>query len=236
MSLLVVQDVTKRYMVGRHEKDALRRATLEVEAGELVAVWGLRRSGRTTLLRVAGGLDVPDEGAVHFKGRNLADEGATLGRGIAFANPHFIPTQGGSVVDHVAVGLLADGIPIHRARARSYDALERVDAASWAELEPRFLDPAELSRIALARAIVTEPDLLLVDDPINGVDLLQRDPILDVIRTIADSGTAVLMTVGDVVKIADRMLSIDNGELRGHLVPEPAPVVPLHAVRGTSSA
>lgn len=236
MSLLVVRDVTKRYTTGRLEKDALRNVSLEVEAAELVGVWGLRRSGRSTLLRVAAGLDLPDEGTVHFNGRNLARDGGSLGRGIAFANPHFIPTQGGSVVDQVAVGLLAHGVSIERARARAYEALERVDATLCADVEPRLLDPSEVSRVALARAIVTEPDLLLVDDPINGVDLLQRDPIIDVIRSVADGGTAVLMTVGDVVTVADRMLSIDDGELRGDLVPEPARVVHLRPPRAQSSA
>lgn len=237
MSLLVMHDVTKRYATGRREYVALRSVSLDIDAGELVAVWGLRRSGRTTLLRVAAGIEAADEGVVSFEGRNLARErAAMLGSRIGYANAHFMSAQGGTVVDHVAVGLLASGIPIERARARAYKALERVDASSCAELNPRLLDPAETARVAVARALVTNPRLLLVDDPINGVDLLQRDSILELIRSVADEGVAVLMTVGDVVTMADRMLSIDEGELRGDVAPEQARVVPLRPARVESSA
>ena len=237
MSLLVLQSVTKRYSSGRRELVALRDVSLDVDPGELVAVWGLRRSGRTTLLRVAAGVEAPDEGVVCFDGRDLArDRSGLLGSQIGYSSLHFMPSQGASVVDHVAVGLLAGGLPLDRARARAYKELARVDAAACADLDPRLLDPAEIARVGLARALVSEPRLLLVDDPTNGVDVLQRDPILDLIRSIADDGAAILMTVGDVVTIADRMLSIDDGELRGDVVPEQAQIVPLRAVRAEPSA
>jgi ABC-type ATPase involved in cell division len=182
-------------------------------------------------------VDAPDEGAVWFDGRDLASgRDGLLGSEIGYANGHFMPTQGRTVVDQVAVGLLAHNAPIERARTRAYGALERVDAKGCAELDPRLLDPGEVTRVGIARAIVAAPRLLLIDDPINGVDLLQRDPLLDLIRSLADEGTAVLMTSGDVVTIADRMLSIDSGELRGEVVPEQAAVVPLRPARAEPSA
>lgn len=237
MSLLALQNVTKRFSTGRREHVALRDVSLDIESGELVAVWGLRRSGRTTLLRVAAGLEPPDEGLVSFAGHDLSrDRSRVLGTQIGYSNIQFMPSQGGTVADHVAVGLLAGGMPLDHARARAYKVLERVGAGECADLDPRLLDPAEMARVGLARAMATEPRMLLVDDPTNGIDLLQRDPILDLIRSLADDGIAVLMTVGDVVTIADRMLSIDEGELRGDVAPGHARVVPLHAARGRPSA
>jgi ABC-type multidrug transport system ATPase subunit len=237
MSLLTLENVTKRFSTGRREHVALRDVSLDIEPGELVGVWGLRRSGRTTLLRVAAGIEAPDEGVVAFAGQDLArDRSGVLGNEIGYTNVQFMPSHGGTVVDHVAVGLLASGIPLDRARGHAYQALARVGAGDCADLDPRLLDPAETARVGLARAIVTKPRLLLVDDPTNGVDLLQRDPILALIRSFADDGVAVVLTVGDIVTIADRMLSIDEGELRGDVAPEPALVVPLRAAVGRPSA
>lgn len=235
MTLLNLEGVTKRYTTGRREYTALLDVSLEVEPGELVAVFGLRRSGRTTLLRVAAGVEQPDEGTVRFCGEDL-ERANVLGTQISYANAAFMPSQGGSVVDHVAVGLLANGTPLDRARARAHRALARVGAKECAELHPRLLDPAESARVALARALVMEPRLLLADDPTNGVDLLHRDPILALIRSIADEGVGVVMTVGDVVDVADRVLTIAGGRVRGDAAAEQAKVVPLRLARAEPSA
>lgn len=232
MSLLVLQSVTKRYPAGRRERTALKNVSLDLEAGEFVVVWGLRRSGRTTLLRVASGMEPPDSGTVVFNGEDVArTRRPLLGSDIGYYSINFIAAQGGTVVDHVAVGLLARGIPQAQARVRADAALTRVGAAGCADADPSSLDPNELARVGIARALVGRPRLLLLDDPANGVDLLHRDPLLNLIRSLADEGTAVLMTVGEAVTSADRVLSIDAGELRGEVVPDQAPVLPLRRSR-----
>lgn len=224
----MLQSVTKRYSTGRREEIALRDVSLDVGAGELVAVWGMRRSGRTTLLRVASGMEAPDEGAVCFAGKDLTrDRAELLGTEIGYYNVNFVAAQGGAVVDHVAVGLLARGIPRDRARAQADSALERVGARACADMDPRSLDPVEAARVGIARALVGSPRLLMLDDPTNGVDLLHRDAILALVRSIADEGVAVLMTVGEATTIADRVLSIDAGRVRGDVLPQQAPIVPL---------
>lgn len=228
MSLLVLQSVTKRYSTGRREEVALSDVSLDVDAGELVAVWGMRRSGRTTLLRVAAGMEPPDEGVVCFAGRQLGrDRSGRLGSEIGYYNVNFVAAQGGAVVDHVAVGLLAHGIPRDRALAQADRALERVGASACADMDPRSLDPTEAARVGIARALVGSPRLLLLDDPANGVDVLHRDALLALVRSIADDGVAVLMTVGELPTVADRVLSMDAGRIRGDVAPQHAPVVPL---------
>lgn len=237
MTMLVLQSVTKRYSTARREYVALRDVSLDIDRGELVAVWGVRRSGRSTLLRIAGGIERPDEGSVSFCGQDLGAEGTNLlGRTIGYCSAHFIASQGGTVLDHVAVGPLAVGTGRDRARALAGAALERVEASDCANLEPRLLDPAEITRVAIARALVSEPTLLLIDEPTSGVDLLQRDEIMRLIRSIADDGTTILMTLGEAVTMADRVLSMDNGELRGDVTPEQAPVVSLRRSRIGRSA
>jgi ABC-type multidrug transport system ATPase subunit len=228
VSLLTFAHATKRFTTGQRETVALRDVTLDLDAGECVAVYGMRRSGRTTLLRVAAGLLPVDGGEVRFDGRDLARGCAgTLGVEIGYCNPDFDPAQGGSVADHVAVALLARGTGRLRARALADEALARAGVASCANLDPRELHHDELVRAGIARALVTAPRLLLLDEPTNGVDVLERDGILELLRAFADDGAAILMTVGEPVAGADRVLALDGGELRGHAVPEPAPVVPL---------
>jgi len=118
---------------------------------------------------------------------------------------------------------------------RADAALARVDLSACANLDPRELHPEELVRAGIARALVTSPRLLLLDEPTNGVDLLERDSLLLLVRSLADDGIAILMTVGEPVAGADRVLALDEGELRGQAVPETAPVLPLRRGMGPSA-
>jgi ABC-type multidrug transport system ATPase subunit len=230
MSLLSIEHATKRYRRGRAERVAIKDASLEIEPGELVAVWGARRSGRSTLLRVAAGIESPEEGIVRFEGRDLArHRDSVLGRRIGYCQTCFSPTDGGLVVEHIAAGLLAQRASPTHARRRAQDMLARVGAARCARLQCHELDGAEAASVAIASALVTAPALLVIDEPTNGVDLLERDPLLALLRSIANEGTAVLMSTGDAQGLAgvDRALLIDNGELRGDAKPSQADVVPL---------
>jgi ABC-type multidrug transport system ATPase subunit len=228
VSLLVLEHATKRFTSGQRETVALDDVSLEVDAGDCVAVYGLRRSGRTTLLRVAAGMLPLDKGSARFDGHDLASRFTRpLGVEIGFCNPLFDPAHGGSVTEHVAVALLARGVGRTRACERAEDALARAGASDCAHLDPRELHLDELVRAGIARALVTSPRLLLLDEPTNGVDVLERDAILELLRALADAGTAVLMTVGEPVAGADRVLALDGGRVRGHVAPAQAPVVPL---------
>jgi ABC-type lipoprotein export system ATPase subunit len=231
MNLLELDRVSKRYIRGLREHVALHDVSLELNAGELVAVWGMRRSGRSTLLRVAAGVEAPDTGVVRFAGRELADRGAdVLGSGIGYCRKTFRPTEGQSVLDQLMVGQIARGVSPSAAQSRAQVALERTGAAGCLELRPNELDGAEAVRVAVARALALQPRLLVIDEPTVGVDLLARDELLLLLRALADEGIAVLTSTGEASGLAgvDRALSLGEGELRGHLAPdELAPVVPL---------
>ncbi|HYV14446.1 MAG TPA: ATP-binding cassette domain-containing protein [Conexibacter sp.] len=231
MPLLALDGVTKTYVRGRRELVALRGVTLELDAGEIVGIWGRRFSGRTTLLRIAGGLERPDEGRVLLGGVDVAtcSERDVRGR-VSFSHGGFSRAHAELVVEHVAVPLLATGARIDRACAQAHAMLERLGAGACAELRPDELDHGEITRVAIARALLPQPRLLLVDEPTNGVDLTERDALLRTLCTVArEDGVAVLMTGAETTALAgaDRMLSISSGELRGETVPSSAEVVPL---------
>ena len=234
MSLLTLERISKRYRRGRREVTALDDVSLTIAPGELVAIWGMPRSGRTTLLRIAAGLEQPDGGAVRFAGRALAGDDDGIPAGIGYVHVGLASVGGESILDHVAMPLLARGTAPETARARALLQLERVGAVACAQLQPRELEPTERVRVAIAQALVTGPRLLLVDDPTRHVDLLEREAVLLLVRSIADGEVAVLMTTGEAMGVSgvDRALTISGGVLRAEASAAPANVVALRGAHG----
>jgi ABC-type multidrug transport system ATPase subunit len=241
MALLELAGVGKRYGRGRLERVALRGVCFELGGGELLAIWGRRNSGRSTLLRVAAGLEPPDQGAVLLNGGNVhARGGEDLREQIRHCRKTYRPTEGQLVIDRLITAQLTRGISLSSARARAHEALERAGAAHCATLKPSELDITETVLVGIARSLVHQPKLLVIDEPTLGVALSERDRILSLLRSLADEGTSVLMSVGETTCLAgaDRALSLAGGELHGELQPpELAPVVQLRdAASRTASA
>jgi len=235
MTLLTLEHVSKTYRRGSRELPALTDISLELGAGEVVGVWGRRFSGRTTLLRVAAGLQTPDSGRVLLDGIDVTDypEGIVRRR-IAYCHTSFAPAHAELVVEHVAVPLLATGTRIDRACSRAQAMLDRVGAGACAETRPHELAQSELVRVVLARALLQQPQLLLIDEPTSGVDLLEREDLLTMLRVIAkDEHVAVLLTASELAGVAgaDRVLSLVGGALQGNAVPDVAEVVPFKRSR-----
>jgi putative ABC transport system ATP-binding protein len=232
MSLLSVRDVSRRRREGEREHTVLDRVTLEIEPGELVGVWGARRSGRTTLLRVAAGIDAPDSGTVEFAGLDLASHrDQALGSGIGYVTKTFRAGEEPSVLEQVAAALLARGVPIDRARAAAREALQRAGAQQCAAMHAGVLSSAEAVRVAIARAVSLSPSLLILDEPTAMVELAERDGILELLRGFTRDGIAVLASSGAPEELAgfDRVLTLDQGVLRGQPGAGLAPVVALRS-------
>lgn len=237
MSLLELEHVGKSYPHGSHRVQALRDVTLALLEGELVAVWGLRASGRSTLLRLAAGLETPDSGTIRFHGQDLArlpSRGLAAGIGYcrrpAAGHEAHGQFEARSALEELMVIQLARGLGTGRARARSLEVLDRAGARACAHLRPSELEDAEASRVMIAKALSMEPVLLLLDEPTSGVDLLERDGIFDLLRSLArEDGIAVLACIGEGTGLfgVDRGLTLSEGELHGSLTPEVAPVVAL---------
>ncbi len=232
MSLLSIEHVSllDRECGGRPLLDDV---CLDVDAGELVAIWGKRRSGRSSLLRIACGLVAPDGGAVRFEGRQLRGPRA-IGDGIAYCAGGLHVGEVWPVQRELVEVQLARGVPRRHARRRAHDALERAGASDLAERLLRSLRGAEQMRVMLALALTSTPRLLLVDDIVAGVELVQRRAILALLRSLADDGLAVLSSTDETPALAgaDRALTLSEGRLHGRLAPELAEVVPLRVSAG----
>lgn len=234
-SLLRLEDVSLRADGGRGGV-VLAGVSLQVDSGELIAVWGARRSGRSSLLRVAAGIEPPHSGQVLLAGRSLKARGEALGEQIGWCGQSLKGVEAQRVIDELMAGQLGRGVRPGSARRRSLAALQRAGVEHCAARKLHELDSAEAVRVAIARAIVPEPALLVIDEPVKGVELLERDPILSLLRSLADEGLAVLMSAGEATALAgaDRALSLTEGRLRGSLMPQLAPVVPLPSRRASA--
>lgn len=232
MTLLRLEHIGKRYKRG--SRVALDDVSMDIDVGEMVVVWGERQSGRSTLLRISAGLEAPDTGLVRFDGDDLvARDGKLLGDGIGFCRREFRRSRGPTVLDQLMPGQLGHKVPHPVALTRAWKALERVNAESCAELAATNLKVDEIVRVSIARALTRSPRLLVVDEPTIGVDPLKRDGILELLRSLADAGIAILSSTGDGTGFlgADRVLALDKGKLDGELTPDLAPIEHLNRHR-----
>jgi ABC-type sugar transport system ATPase subunit len=230
VSLLALEGVSKRYRERQRERIVLDDVSLEIQRGELVVVWGVRRSGRTTLLRIAAGVERPDSGVVRFEGRDLAGSGAhALGAGIGYVQKTLRGSEEQGVLEQVTAPLLARGVSVEGARRLARSALARTGAQECVAARVGELGAGETVRVALARTLCLSPTLLVVDEPAGTVELGERDEILALLRALAGDGVAVLASAVEPGELAGahRALALGEGRLRGPSTPALAPVVAL---------
>ena len=234
MTTLLLEAVGKRFRQGGADRVALEDVSLEIDAGEVVGVWGRRRSGRTTLLRVAAGVEQPDRGAVRVDGVDLwhgdrKRRRATQQR-IAVWYPLFLRDHGRRLYRQVAIPSRRGRRSTQGAWADAHAALERVGIGDCARTPIGELDHRETARAALARALVARPRLLVLDEPTAALDVLEGERLMELVIEIARADRiAVLVSASEVGQLADadRLLSIGGGVVRGATAPTPADVIEL---------
>jgi ABC-type ATPase involved in cell division len=223
MSLLVLDGVSKRYVDGRREVAVLDDVSIEIDAGDFVGVWGVRRSGKSTLLRVASGEELPDAGSICFDGEETttmsSNRRSRLHRrgGIGFLSSDWRPIRNKPVVDHVALPLLSDGMSLHQARSPAWHALDRVGVAGCAHMLTDGLSNSERMRVGLAQALVREPRILLVDEPAVLLRPSEGVALYELLHSLGhDLSIAIVIASEDIAPLrkARRMFTIDSGKLR----------------------
>ena len=155
MPFLELEHVSKRYARGGPSRVGLDDVSLQLVEGEMVAVWGARRSGRSTLLRVAAGIELPDTGVVRYRERDVRD--CEPAGEIAYCRRTFSPSEGASVLEHLLSAQEVFGVSTAAATASARRALARTGADALAGVGPHELDTAEIIRVAIARTLDHTP-------------------------------------------------------------------------------
>ena len=199
------EGVAMRFSTPGGDLEALRDCTLEVPAGAFVVVIGPNGCGKSTLLRLAAGLLTPSEGRVLV---GAAPPRAGDGRvAIAFQQPRLVPWR--TTLENVALPLEVAGVPERQRLDRAAVALERVGLGSASRLRPRELSGGMQQRAALARALITEPDVLLLDEPFSALDALTRETFNAELERLwlERPRTVILVThaVAEAVQLADEV-------------------------------
>jgi len=210
--------VSKVYRTGSLEVSALRGVDLTVEDGEFVAIAGPSGSGKSTLMHILGCLDVPTSGRYLLAGEDVSrmteDELAAIrNRRIGFVFQQFNLLPSLTALGNVELPLSYSGVPRHERRARAVDALGRVGLADRLQHRPGELSGGQQQRVAVARALVTEPALILADEPTGNLDSASTRDVLGLLQHLhRSSRTVVLIThEADVAAAASRVVHMLDG-------------------------
>ena len=229
--ILEARELTKRYQLGETTVEALRGVSLGVEEGEFVALMGPSGSGKSTLLQLLGGLDRPTSGEVMLEGESVSrlnDEQATRLRrdktGFVFQFFNLIPLL--DVTENIALPFTIAGADGRDGRGgevaeRIRDVIELVDLSGKERHRPDQLSAGEQQRVAVARALVTRPAILLADEPTGNLDYTTGSEILDALwRSCVERRQTIILVTHDskAAAYADRVLVIGDGLISDEIV------------------
>lgn len=232
MPALRFHDVVKDYPTSAEVVRAIDGVSLTVEAGQMVALCGPSGSGKSTLLLLAAGLLAPDRGSITFGQIDVAslsstDAASYQRRELGLVSQTVDLFPGVPAVENAAIKLLADRVPLREARRAAVPWLERVGLGHRLDHTPAQLSGGERARVAVARALVNGPRLVLADEPTANLDTRRGVEVVELLASIAhDDGAAVLLVTHDpqAAAIADRVDTLRDGRLsNSRLSPQAEP-------------
>ncbi|BEH10675.1 ABC transporter ATP-binding protein [Geobacter sulfurreducens subsp. ethanolicus] len=218
MTLIRINDLTRHYAGGDETVQALRGVSLAIEEGEFVTIMGQSGSGKSTLLSVLGGMNHPTAGEVEMAGVRLYDlTGEKLADfraeklGFVFQSFHLVPYL--TALENVMLPLAITKMKNRDKIAAAREALERVGLGGKADRLPNQLSGGEQERVAIARAIVKKPPIILADEPTGNLDTKTSEEVMDLFRRLNAAGHTVVMVTHnpDNCAYADRTIRLRDG-------------------------
>jgi putative ABC transport system ATP-binding protein len=221
--VITLKDISKVYRTSEVETTALDQVSMEIAPGEFVAIMGPSGCGKSTLLNILGLLDSPTKGSYGFFGEEaagLSESRLTRLRrdALGFVFQSFNLIDDLSVAENVEVALLYRHVPAAQRKARVAAALERVGIAHRARHRPQQLSGGQQQRVAVARALVSEPKLILADEPTGNLDTANGEAVMELLKQAAASGVTVVMVTHSLAHAAEAQRTIKL--LDGRVVPE----------------
>jgi putative ABC transport system ATP-binding protein len=229
--ILRLREVRKTYAAGSLEVQALRGITMDVDEGEFVAVMGPSGSGKSTLMHILGCLDVPSAGSYELAGTDVslmteAELAQVRNRRIGFVFQGFNLLASMSALRNVELPLCYAGVPREERQVLAQQALERVGLGDRVEHRPGELSGGQQQRVAVARALVTDPALILADEPTGNLDSASTADVLSLLAELHQSGRTIMMITHepDVAAAAQRVVRLRDGLIESVSLTEPVSV------------
>jgi putative ABC transport system ATP-binding protein len=220
MALIEAQGLTKTYAMGDSIVHALRGVSLEIEAGEFVAIMGASGSGKSTLMNILGCLDQPSSGHYRLAGEAVeamdADQLASIrNRRIGFVFQQFNLLPRTSALENVELPMLYANVPAAERRRRARESLDKVGLGARAAHSPAELSGGQQQRVAIARALVNQPQLILADEPTGALDSHTSEDIMRLLAGLNAQGMTVVLVTHepDIADWARRRLVFKDGAI-----------------------
>ncbi|MCF8242447.1 MAG: ABC transporter ATP-binding protein [Melioribacteraceae bacterium] len=218
MSLIRIEHIAKIYQVGSEEVHALRDVSLTINKNEYVAIMGPSGSGKSTLMNILGCLDTPTKGLYIFDEENVSqmndNELAQIrNRQIGFVFQTFNLLPRSNALHNVELPLIYAGIPTHERKERAIAALDKVGLGDRMDHKPNELSGGQRQRVAVARALVTEPSIILADEPTGNLDTKTGEDIMLLFNELNDQGNTIILVTHEeyIAEHAQRIIRLRDG-------------------------